>query len=357
MTNFKATYQQHTLVFKKAAGTSRGVLQRKETFFIWLAGRDDPSRVGIGECSPLPGLSLDGGPDFAARLAEVCERINQGDPVAELALAESPALAFGLECALLDWQGGGRRRLFDTDFSAGRAGLPTHGLIWPDDRAGLLRQVRAKVEQGFSCIKLKVGGLDFAEECRLLTDIRRLYPAEQVELRLDANGAFRPDNVLERLQSLAQFQIFALEQPLPPNQVAALAALSLASPIPIALDESLIGVHSAAAKRSLLKTIRPHYLVLKPSLIGGFAAAEEWINLARPLGIGWWVNSMLESNIGLNAICQWTSTFKPGLIHGLGSGRLFTNNIPGPLQLVGAELKYDPGRAWDLALIDGQPDP
>lgn len=350
---FTATYKKYTLQFKKPADTSRGALHTKETYFLFLRDPDDPTRFGLGEASPLPGLSLDDGPDFESKVADLCRKLNQGQSPAEIDLAEVPALAFGLETALLDWQGGGTRRLFDTEFSGGTASLPTHGLIWMADRAGILQQVHDKVAQGFRCIKLKVGALDFAEEVALLADIRRAYPPEQIELRLDANGAFTPEHALDRLNALAAFDIFALEQPLPPGQWPALAEVCAASPIAIALDEELIGRRTLAEKRALLETIKPQHLVLKPSLIGGFTAAEEWLSLAQHFKIGWWVNSMLESNVGLSAICQWVSALPATVTHGLGTGQLFGNNIPSPLRLEGAVLRYDFSTQWDLSQIDG----
>ncbi len=361
MSAFTASYQKYTLVFKKPAMTSRGALLTRDVYFLRL--RTPPSippnrgeaLLGLGECGPLPGLSVDDRPDFEAKVAEVCRDLNRGCPPDDLELTGFPALAFGLEMALLDWRGGGQRRLYHNPFSRGQASLPTHGLVWMADPAGLRHQIEQKVAQGFTCLKLKVGALDFETECRLLANVRRTYPADRIQLRLDANGAFTPENALERLTALAAFDIFALEQPLKPGQPTALAEVCRHSPIPIALDEALIGVSSRADKAALLQTIRPHYLVLKPSLIGGFAAAEAWIHLAESLGIGWWVNSMLESNIGLNAIYQWVGSLGVTLTQGLGTGQLYTNNIPAPLGLVGAGLRYDPGGAWDVSAIDGSP--
>ncbi len=352
MKQFHASYQAYTLRFKKPAGTSRGALHTKETFFLKLADPDDPTCFGLGECAPLTGLSVDGGAGFEDKLAEVCQQLNEGLSPVDLDLAGYPALAFGLEMALLDWFGGGQRRLFAASFFTGDQAIPTHGLIWMGDRADMLGQVRRKVEQGFTCIKMKIGTLEFAEECALLTDIRREFSADKIELRLDANGAFTLENVLVRLQRLAEFEIAALEQPLKPGQWEAMAALCADSPIPLALDEELIDISTSTEKYTLLQTIRPHYLVLKPSLIGGFQSAEEWITLAEHAGVGWWVNSMLESNVGLNALCQWVSTLKPTLTQAMGTGQLFENNIPSPLQLKGTTLIYDQALAWDFSQIN-----
>lgn len=346
---FTASFQKYTLNFKKPAGTSRGFLRRKTVWFLRLTDRVNPARVGLGECALWQGLSLDDRPDFEAKLADVCTAINKGASPLGFNLAEFPALAFGLEMALLDWRGGGVRRLFDTPFSRGETSLPTHGLLWMDTAEGVLAQARAKVEAGFSCLKMKIGALDFETECDILAQLRREFPA--VEIRLDANGAFTPHNALNRLKMLAQFNIAAVEQPLKPGQWFEMAALCAQSPIPIALDEELMGHYPATEKNRLLETIRPHRIVLKPALLGGFSAAEDWITLAGTLDIDWWINSALESNIGLNALCQWVSAIDPATVHGLGTGQLYANNVPSPLKLNGAGLKLDPNSAWETKEI------
>jgi L-alanine-DL-glutamate epimerase-like enolase superfamily enzyme len=263
-------------------------------------------------------------------------------------LAHLPSFAFGLDTALRDLSGGGRRVLWDTPFAGGKQGLPTHGLIWMDTPEGLLRQIEAKVAAGFRVIKMKVGALPLDEELALLATLRSAYGAGQIELRLDANGAFAFDTALQTLDRFARYDVSFLEQPLAAGNWAAAAAICRASPIPIALDEELIPVSDRATRRRLLDTIRPQHLVLKPSLLGGFGAAEEWMALAEERGIQWWTNSLLESNIGLNAICQWTSAVGGNRIHGLGTGGLFTNNFPSPLRLSGSRLFYDKEAAWTL---------
>lgn len=345
---FTASYQTYTLHFKQPAGTSRGVLRSKPACFLRLAA---PGRVGLGEAALWPGLSPDDRPDFEARLAAVCRALNRGQPPAELDLAAWPALAFGLETARLDWAGGGTRRLFDTPFSRGKESIPLHGLIWMGRPADMLQQVHHKISQGHTCLKLKVGALDFDTECALLADIRRHYSPETVELRLDTNGAFSADAALDRLGRLAQFHIHSLEQPLKPGQWPALAALCAHSPINIALDEELIGLTTPAQKTALLAQVKPHYLVLKPALLGGIAAAQEWITLAQAAGTGWWVNSALESTIGLNALAQWVSFLRPAGVQALGTGQLFTNNIPSPLRPAHGALTLDPALAWDVSAI------
>jgi len=346
-----AAYSRYSLAFKKPAGTSRGNLYSQHNYFLRLMSRDAPDRFGVGECGPLVGLSIDDRPDFEAHLAHICAEINQGRPLADFDLADFPALAFGLETAYLDLQGGGQHLLFDTPFSRGQAALRLHGLIWMADRAGLLKQIQQKMAEGFRVLKLKVGALAFADECAVLATIREAYSPEQVEIRLDANGAFNPEIAPARLEQLAQYAIHSIEQPLKPGQWSALADLCAHSPVDIALDEELIGLKTKADKRTLLETVKPQYLVLKPTLIGGLAAAEAWIALAETFGAGWWVNSALESNIGLNAIAQWTSSLNTAVVQGLGSGQLYRNNIPSPLNLVKTGLVYDPQARWDLSMI------
>jgi o-succinylbenzoate synthase len=346
-----ASYKKYALRFKKPAGTSRGYLYRQDNYFIRLARRDNPTCFGLGECGPLAGLSLDDRPDLERRLARICDDINRGRSPDDFDLADFPALAFGLEMARLDLQNGGQRILFETPFSRGEVSLPIHGLIWMAGREGLLKQVHQKVEAGFRCLKLKVGALDFEAECAVLNFIREAYPPDQIEIRLDANGAFKPDEALDKLNRLAQYQLHSIEQPVKPGQWPTLTGLCAKSPIPIALDEELIGLQTAADRQMLLETVKPRYLVLKPTLIGGFAAAECWIKEAEALGMGWWVNSALESNVGLNAIAQWTASLKPTMVQGLGTGGLYTNNIPSPIRLGGAALIHEAGKTWDLSAV------
>ncbi|MEM7028174.1 MAG: o-succinylbenzoate synthase [Chloroflexota bacterium] len=347
---YQASYKKYVLQFKKPAGTSRGYLYHQENFFVQLTDPETPTVFGIGEAGPLVGLSVDDRPDFEEKIAQVCEAINAGERLGDLQLADWPALAFAIEMAALDLQNGGRRRWFDTAFSRGEAILPTHGLIWMADQKGLQRQIEQKVAQGFRCVKLKVGALPFERECEVLATIRRMYTADEVEIRLDANGAFSADNALKMLETLAQYKIFVLEQPIKPGQWGVMADLCRNSPIPIALDEELIGQFEMLHRRQLLEQIKPACLVLKPTLIGGFTSAEEWIALAQERQIGWWVNSALESNVGLNAIAQWVSHFETDFVHGLGTGQLYTNNISSPLQLVDAGLTINLAQKWDLPI-------
>jgi o-succinylbenzoate synthase len=341
----------YTLRFKQPAATSRGLLRERAVWFV--EARDESGVSGWGECGPIPGLSADDRPDFGEVIREQLSVIGYwllgiGEPAPRAAdypitdnqypITSLPSLAFGVETALRDLAGGGTGLLWPSPFARGEAGLPTHGLLWMDDAAGILRQAETKLAAGFTVLKLKVGALPFDEEVALLAALRRRAP--DVELRLDANGAFAPQEALDRLDRLRPFDVAFLEQPIRAGQPDALAELCAASPVPIALDEELIGV-SAADARELLARVRPHGIVVKPALLGGFAAAEAWIAAAEGLGVRWWANSLLESNVGLNALCQWVAARDPnpaGRVHGLGTGALYANNTPAAVELRGATL-------------------
>jgi o-succinylbenzoate synthase len=360
------TVHPYTLLFKRPARTSRGDLETRRVWFLRASDPERSEQVGWGECGPLPQLSIDATDHFDEQVTQLCQIINQRPSVTLSFLQDmvtqpaelldhvtggqtlSPALAFGLEMALLDLGKGGQRQWFVTPFSRGEATLPTHGLIWMDTVDGVLEQIEQKVAQGFGVIKLKVGALPFAEECTLLAEVRRRHP--RLVIRLDANGAFAPDEALTKLERLACYNIHFLEQPIRAGNWPSSAEICCHSPIPIALDEELIGLSESAERQAFLESIRPQHLILKPTLLGGFAACQQWIDLCQPMGIEWWVNSLLESNLGLNAICQWTSSLGDGRIHGLGAGQLFANNLSSPLHLAGAHLAYAPAGRWQLEL-------
>ncbi len=331
-----------TLHFKRPAATSRGALRVRE---VVLLRAEQDGVAGWGECGVVPDLSRDDRSDYVDAVTAVCGQINHGIPPAALDLAAWPSIAFGLESALLDLAGGGRQRLFDTPFSRGEAALPIHGLIWMDTPAGMVAQIEGKVAQGCRVVKLKVGARPLAEELAFLRAVRGRWPAGEIELRLDVNGTWQPQEALECLRQLAGLDIAFLEQPIRPGQPQEMAALCAASPIPIALDEELIAASDPAL---LLETIRPQHVVLKPSLLGGLTACQAWIDVAQQLGVGWWINSLLESNIGLNAIGQWTSALDDGRVHGLGTGQLFSDNVPSPLRLEGCGLRIDPAAPWQI---------
>lgn len=342
----KASYSKHTLEFRLPGGTSRGILTHKETWFITIA---DAERFGIGECGMFRGLSHDDRPDYEEQLAAVCQRIGEG-PVLLADLVDYPSIRFGLEQAFASLKSSTGFDLFPSDFTRGHDYIPINGLIWMGDIPNMRKQVADKISQGFKCIKIKIGALDFKSELAFLKEIREAY-GKDVVLRVDANGAFKPGDALDKLHDLSRIDIHSIEQPIAPGQREAIKKLCLESPVPIALDEELIGINATGDMEALVAEIRPAYLILKPSLIGGFTACLRWIDLAKKYGSGWWITSALESNIGLNAIAQWTYTLKPGLPQGLGTGGVFKNNFESPLYISRGSLNYDPEKEWDRQSI------
>jgi o-succinylbenzoate synthase len=356
--NLKAAFSKHLLNFKFDAGTSRGVLRHKDTWFIRIWDQAQPSVIGRGECGPLKGLSVDDRPDFEDKLSEVCNQISRWDlddlAASDLSkifsLRNFPAILFGLETAILDLMNGGRMMIFDTPFSQGQVSLPINGLVWMGNKDFMQKQISDKISEGYSCIKMKIGAIDFDAECSLLRGIRREYPEGKLSIRLDANGAFQPGEAMQKLKILSKFGIHSIEQPVLQGQVEEMKALCGTSPIAVALDEELIGKYLYEEKLGLLKNIRPSYIILKPSLLGGFGSCREWIEIADLLKIGWWITSALESNIGLNAISQFTATFSPEIPQGLGTGKLYHNNIESPLVITKGSLNYDLNNKWDFKL-------
>ena len=341
----QATYFKYQLQFKQASGTSRGVLTYKDTWFIQL---EQNYVKGIGECGMFKGLSIDDRADFETKLAWTCENIDLGLEVLLAALIEFPSIQFGLEMALLSLQHTNPFELFPSDFTKGKDSISINGLIWMGDKSFMKQQIKDKLSAGFSCIKLKIGAIDFDKELELIKSIRTEFDAQTIEIRVDANGAFKPDEALEKLKRLSDYNLHSIEQPIQQGQPHEMARLCADTPLPIALDEELIGVFSVTNKALLLQTIKPQYIILKPTLVGGFKGSQEWIDLAESNNIGWWVTSALESNIGLNAIAQWTYTLQSKLPQGLGTGGLFTNNIQAPLVVDSGQLFYDLKTKWNL---------
>lgn len=326
------------LHFKQPAGTSRGIYTTRR---VWYVVVSDATDYGIGECAPLPALSCDDVPDYEDILARACRELEQSGAIDREALLPYPSILFGLETALLHLHARSLR-LFPSAFSEGKAGIPINGLIWMGNFDEMYRRIEEKMKQGFRCIKLKIGAIDFEQEMELLAHIRRHFTPEQIELRVDANGAFSPTDAPDKLQRLSTFRLHSIEQPIRAGQWQEMAALCQSTPFPIALDEELIGINKREQKEELLDTIRPQYIILKPSLHGGISGSEEWIELAKERGIGYWITSALESNVGLNAIAQWCATLQPHLPQGLGTGMLFTDNIDFPLHIQGDCLWFDP---------------
>lgn len=342
----KADWWAYQLEFKRPSRTSRALMKFKDTYFIKIYDESDPERFGIGECSVFRGLSADDTPRYETKLQELCGCISEDKP---LDISKWPSLKFGLETALLDYENGCERRPFPTSWSEGVGGILINGLVWMDTPSVMLENALAKAEAGFRCVKLKIGAHDFNRELEMVDKLRLAYSPDKLEIRLDANGAFPdPETALDRLNRLSVLDIHSIEQPIKAGRWDKMAFVCDNSPIPIALDEELIGIHDAADKLKMLKYISPKYIILKPSLCGGFSGATEWLQTAESLGIGWWATSALESNIGLNAIAQWTSALDVTMPQGLGTGMLYTNNIPSPLWLDGQYLKYDPSEKFSL---------
>jgi len=335
------------LNFKFPAGTSRGVLLHKPSSFLIL---EKDGLTGIGECSTIPGLSIDPMDSFDSKLVDLCRLLNNGQEPDSIDLEEYPSIAFGLETALLDLAAKGSECLFPSAFTEGNAGIPINGLVWMGDKVFMQKQIKEKIEAGYQCIKLKIGANNFNTELEILTAIRQQFSSEDIEIRLDANGAFHPQEALEKLNKLSVFGIHSIEQPIRQQQFDAMTDICARSPIPIVLDEELIGVKSWNID-ALLQKIKPAYIILKPSLLGGFKPSEEWIRLAEKYNIGWWITSALEANIGLNAIAQWTATLGSPLPQGLGTGQLYHNNIPSPLEIENAKLYYRKENKWDFNSI------
>jgi o-succinylbenzoate synthase len=358
---FHASFHKQLFHFSFDARTSRGSMKEKTSWFIKVWKETKPEVVGTGECGPLPGLSI----DYVPELPEIMEKmvftfnsnsqklaltsdVNQlhGNIVSCLGeeINQYPSILFAFETALLDLYHGGEKVVFRNSFQD-RLAIPINGLIWMGGLDFMLQQVELKIRDGFRCLKFKVGGIDFEKECDILRYIRRKYFRERLTIRLDANGAFKPADALDKLKELAKFDIHSIEQPIKPNQHE-MVEICADSPIPIALDEELIGIHTRTEKEQLLERIRPPYIILKPTLHGGLYGCMEWIQLAENQNIDWWITSALESNIGLNAIAQFTANYAIKVPQGLGTGMLYTDNIESPLEVSNGFLKYNPEVVW-----------
>lgn len=330
----KAEFTPVVLRFKETAITSRDRMREKLTYLVKLTDTDRPGSIGVGECPLFRGLSAEDTPDFERLLREACEHPEE--------LPEVSSIRFAFESARADLLSGGAQKWGDTPFTRGEEPIVINGLVWMGDKATMARRIGEKLDAGFRCVKLKIGGIDFDDEVRLLASIRERFGADQIEVRLDANGAFSPENAMERLERLARYDIHSIEQPIKAGQWEAMASVCARSPIPVALDEELIGFSSDERKRTLLDAIRPQYIILKPALCGGFREADRWIDLACERGIGWWATSALESNVGLGAIARWVSQRRLTMLQGLGTGALYVRNFPSALRLEADRLWCDP---------------
>ena len=342
-----ASYKKHILNFRQASGTSRGILKTKETWFLSL---ESNSKEGVGECGLFRGLSVDDKPDYEDTLRWVCQNINIGLVALLQELVEYPSIKFGLEIAFKSLESQDKFELFPSDFTLHKDSIPINGLIWMGNEAFMKQQIQEKIESGFTCLKMKIGAIDFETEIELIKSIRKQFSSKEIELRVDANGAFKPSDALEKLKILSDFDLHSIEQPIKQGQIETMAELCEKTPLPIALDEELIGIFHLAKKLELIETINPQYIILKPSLIGGFMGTDEWINIAENQKIGWWITSALESNIGLSAIAQYTYNKNSELPQGLGTGGLFTNNFESPLVVKNGHLNYSKHLKWNFNL-------
>ena len=339
----KITITSKLLHFLQPAGTSRGVYNTRLSFYLKLTSDEQPDVVGVGECATLPDLSCDAMPpnEYERKLRTFCDEYERTGVIDYEAMRAYPSMLFGLETAVAQFNAKGSLNFFDTPFGRGEEGIPINGLVWMGTFKEMFERLEAKLKAGFRCIKIKIGAIDFDQELQLIRHIRSTFSRNDVELRVDANGGFTPEEALSRMEALVQYDIHSIEQPIKQHQWTEMARLCAATPLPIGLDEELIGVNERQKKIELLDTIRPQYIVLKPSLHGGMVGTEEWIQLARERNIGSWITSALESNVGLNAIAQLTaSIYGTNIRHaqGLGTGQLFADNIEMPLKVVGDKL-------------------
>lgn len=346
----RLAYCPYILDFKNPAGTSRGVLTTKPTCLLKLYDERNPEVFGLGEASVFPGLSPEANSTFEYKIVELLANVAIGR---QTDLTAFSSIQLGFEQALRDFSSGGKRLYFQSPFVEGKSELLINGLVWMGNYDEMLARINEKIEAGFRCIKLKIGAIDWKKEVDLLSYIRSNFSQEELEIRVDANGAFTMEQALPRLNRLTSFGVHSIEQPIKAHiDPTLMAFLCEVSPVPIALDEELIGVYGSDRKREMLDIIKPAYIILKPSLCGGFTGAEEWISLAEERGIGWWITSALESNIGLNAIAQWAATLNNKMPQGLGTGNLYTNNFATPIFTEGEHLRYNAQTEIDYSYLN-----
>lgn len=345
---YEMNVKERTLHFLQPAGTSRGVYYERRSWFVSL--KNNEGNTGVGECAPLPNLSCDDIPEYDKLLRDFAYELCRTGEMPYYALKNYPSMLFGLETAILSLQRNGSR-LSDTPFADGKEGIPINGLVWMGTYDEMLSRMEEKLRKGFRCVKIKIGAIDFYDELELLRLIRKRFSKDSVELRVDANGAFSPTEALSRIEQLARYDLHSIEQPIKQGNTKELVLLCHDTPLPIALDEELIGINDSEEKERLLDKIRPQYLVLKPSLHGGMRGVREWVKMARQRGIGSWITSALESNVGLNAIAHLcASVFGPHITmpQGLGTGQLFVDNIAMPIEINGDELWYNGSNANEM---------
>ncbi|MCB9166111.1 MAG: o-succinylbenzoate synthase [Flavobacteriales bacterium] len=348
----RATWIERTLHPRFPLGTSKGVITERTAWYLIAWDAERPEVRGIGEAALFPGHSREFPADVRTALLSLCANTSDWDHRLTTDLVDLPGVRFAVEQCLKDLEASGTKQLFPSDFTLGRRGIPINGLVWMGDKATMRSRIREQIDAGFTTVKMKIGAIGIDDELALLKSVREEYGPDDITLRVDANGALDARNAMDVLQRLADLQVHSIEQPVAPGLFEVMAELCERSPLPIALDEDLIGLNRDDLRRDLLDHVKPRFIVIKPGLVGGWRAAEEWIALANDRDIGWWTTSALESNIGLNAIAQWTATISPEGAQGLGTGRVYTDNIPSPLHVEDGELCYRPEAAWDLSRVN-----
>lgn len=347
-----ATWKELTLTPRFPLGTSKGVIVERTVWYLFAWDLARPQVRGIGEAALFPGHSKEYPADVRTKLLELCNDTSNWEQRLTDDLVNVPCVRFAVEQCLRDLAMSGTKVLFPSEFTLGRKGIPINGLVWMGDKATMRERIKMQIDGGNRCVKMKIGAIDIDDELQLLADVRREFNAKELTLRVDANGAFPSGNVMSVLDRLAELDVESIEQPVPPGLYEVMAELCARTPLPIALDEDLIGINTRDAKADLMDHVKPQHIVIKPSMVGGWAAAQEWIDLAQERGIGWWITSALESSIGLNAIAQWTATLGVSIPQGLGTGSVYTDNIPSPLNVNAGELRYSPEVAWNLDRLD-----
>lgn len=337
-----ASFSRYKLDFIEPGGTSRGVLHNKDTYFIRIQDEDKPDVVGLGECALFRGLSVEDTPDYEKVLADCCWNFDKYEPDFRERFRNYPSILMGIETALADLLNGGKQQPFKSDFTEQKGEIQINGLVWMGSKEEMRERLELKLRNGFRCVKLKIGAINFNDELDLIRSVRDRFSASEVSIRVDANGGFSAEEAPAMLEQLAKLGVHSIEQPIKAGQIEALTKLCANTPIPIALDEELIPILSKEERNQFVREVNPQFLVLKPSLHGGFSGAQEWIDAAEANNIGWWITSALESNVGLNAIAQWTFLKGNPLPQGLGTGGVFSNNLPAQLELVGDRLRYAP---------------
>lgn len=344
----RAAWKELKLTPRFPLGTSKGTIHERTVWYLIAWDSERPEVKGIGEAALFPGHSKEFPADVRTKLLELCADTTHWSQRLAMDLVDVPSVRFAVEQCLKDLEASGSKVLFPSPFTLGRHGIPINGLVWMGDKDTMRQRIREQLDGGNRCVKMKIGAIGIEEELALLAAVRREYDAATLTLRVDANGAFNARNAMDVLQRLADLQVHSIEQPVPAGLYETTAELCERSPVPIALDEDLIGLNTDDARVDLLENVKPRYIVIKPSLVGGWAAAQRWIDLAEARGIGWWITSALESSIGLNAIAQWTATLDVRIPQGLGTGKVYTDNIPSPLDVQHGRLWYRPEAEWDL---------